>query len=88
VEWRQVEWRPLSLEELVRTIIACVRSGVCRRLGPVRVAQPDHFEGRPGHPTAAILLALWLFATIEGVASGRQVARLCGEHIAYRWRCG
>jgi Transposase domain (DUF772) len=34
------------------------------------------------------LLALWLFATIEGVASARQVARLCGEHIAYRWLCG
>jgi hypothetical protein len=41
-------------------------------------------EGRPGHPAAdpRILLAVWLFA------SARQVARLCGEHIAYRWLCG
>jgi len=47
-------------------------------------------EGRPGHPAAdpRILLALWLFATIEAVVSARQVARLCGEHIAYRWLCG
>jgi len=22
------------------------------------------------------------------VVSARQVARLCGEHIAYRWLCG
>src|ERR1019366_9075541 len=25
---------------------------------------------------------------IEAVVSARQVARLCGEHIAYRWLCG
>jgi transposase len=47
-------------------------------------------EGRPGHPPAdpRILLALWLYATIEGVASARQAARLCGEHIAFQWLCG
>ena len=47
-------------------------------------------EGRPGHPPAdpRILLALWLYATIEGVASARQVARLCEEHIAFQWLCG
>src|SRR5438128_12163092 len=27
-----------------------------------------------------ILLALWLFATIEGVGSARALARLCAEH--------
>lgn len=36
----------------------------------------------------ALLLALWLFATLEGVGSGRALARLCTEHIAYRWLCG
>jgi len=43
-------------------------------------------EGRPGHPPAdpRILLALWLYATIEGVASARQVARLCDEHVAFQ----
>ena len=47
-------------------------------------------EGRPGHPPAdpRILLALWLYATIEGVASARQVARLCDEHVAFQWLCG
>lgn len=35
-----------------------------------------------------ILFALWLYATLEGVGSGREVARLCRDHDAYRWICG
>ena len=35
-----------------------------------------------------ILFALWLYATLEGVGSGREVARLSVEHDAYRWLCG
>jgi hypothetical protein len=33
-------------------------------------------------------MALWLYATVEGVGSARAVARLCEEHDAYRWLCG
>ena len=35
-----------------------------------------------------ILFALWLYATLDGVGSGREVARLLLEHDAYRWICG
>jgi len=35
-----------------------------------------------------ILFALWLYATLNGVGSGREVARLSVEHDAYRWICG
>lgn len=35
-----------------------------------------------------ILFALWLYATLEGMGSGREVARLSQEHDAYRWICG
>ena len=35
-----------------------------------------------------ILFALWLYATLEGVGSGREVTRLSQEHDAYRWICG
>jgi transposase len=47
-------------------------------------------EGGPGRPPIdpAILLALWLYATLEGVGSARALARLCDEHDAYRWLCG
>jgi transposase len=47
-------------------------------------------EGRPGHPAASphLLLALWLYATSEGVGSARALAELCENHDAYRWLCG
>jgi transposase len=35
-----------------------------------------------------ILFALWLYATLDSVGSGREVARLCAAHDAYRWICG
>jgi transposase len=45
---------------------------------------------RPGHPATAprLLLALWLYATSDGVGSARGLARLCESHDAYRWLCG
>jgi transposase len=47
-------------------------------------------DGVPGHPaiTPRLLLALWLYATSEGVGSARALARLCESHDAYRWLCG
>src|SRR5262252_9547464 len=47
-------------------------------------------EGHVGRPAIdpAILVALWLYATLERVGSARALARLCGEHDAYRWLCG
>jgi transposase len=33
-------------------------------------------------------LALWLYATLEGVGSARALNQLCSRHIAYRWLCG
>src|SRR5258707_1917199 len=45
---------------------------------------------RPGHPAASprLLLALWLYATSEGVGSAGALERLCESHDAYRWLCG
>ena len=31
---------------------------------------------------------MWLYATLRGVGSARELARLCESHIAYRWLCG
>jgi transposase len=33
-------------------------------------------------------LALWLYATSQGVGSARALERLCESHDAYRWLCG
>lgn len=35
-----------------------------------------------------VLIALWLYAATRGVGSGRELARLCRYHAAYRWLCG
>jgi transposase len=47
-------------------------------------------EGEAGHPAIdpAILIALWLYATADGVGSARQLDRLCRDHIAYQWLAG
>src|SRR6266851_5528276 len=47
-------------------------------------------EGQPGHPPAApeLMLALWLWATVDGVGSARQLDRLCRDHLVYRWFWG
>ena len=47
-------------------------------------------EGKAGRDAVdpKILLALWLYATLDGVGSAREVDRLCVEHVAYRWICG
>ena len=44
----------------------------------------------PGRPAIdpKLLLALWVYATSEGVGSARELARLCEQHDAYRWLCG
>jgi transposase len=47
-------------------------------------------EGRAGRPAIdpKILVALWLYATMDGVGSAREVDRLCYSHDAYRWLRG
>jgi transposase len=46
--------------------------------------------GTAGRPAIdpKILMALWLYATIDGVGSARQLDRLCHSHDAYRWLLG
>jgi transposase len=47
----------------------------------------EHIPGQaPASPR--LLLALWLYATSEGIGSARALARLCDSHDAYRWLCG
>jgi len=47
-------------------------------------------EGEAGRPAAdpAVLLALWLYATLEGVGSARELDRLVGRDVSYRWLAG
>ena len=47
-------------------------------------------EGEAGRSATdpKILLALWLYATLETVGAARALNRLCTAHIAYQWLCG
>jgi transposase len=49
-------------------------------------AVEGHVGRSPVDP--AILLALWLLATLDGIGSAREVALLSTRHIAYEWLCG
>jgi transposase len=47
-------------------------------------------EGGPGRSATdpQILVALWLYATVEGIGSARAVNYLCTHHHGFRWMCG
>jgi transposase len=47
-------------------------------------------EGTPGHPAIdpALLVTLWLYATIDGIGSARELARQCEMSLPYQWICG
>jgi transposase len=88
----QVELRPYDLDALlapdhpVRSVWAFVQA---LDLAPLYAAIKA-VRGGAGAPATdpAILVALWLWASIDGVGSAREVARLCERDDAYRWICG
>src|SRR5260370_21021601 len=70
----------------VRVVWAFVKSLDVRALDDAVKAR----EGVPGQapPAHELMMALWLWATVDGVGSARQLDRLCEQHLAYRWLCG
>lgn len=52
-----------------------------------RVQTTVSSSGRPAIDPA-ILVSLWLYATLEGVGSARLLDRLCQSDAAYRWLVG
>ncbi len=89
---KQIELRPMDLESLLpeghraRLVWAWVER---QDLGAMYAAIKVR-EGGVGRSAIApqILLALWLYATLQGVGSARQLSRLVLEHDAYRWISG
>jgi transposase len=89
---QQMLMRPCSLEELLptdhdaRTVWRIVSSwDLSRFLDTIRARGED-----PGRAATdpCILIALWLYAATEGVASARELDRLCRESDPYKWICG
>lgn len=88
----QVELRALDLEGILpadhvaRTVWAFVESLDLSTL----TSSIGSVEGHAGRPATdpRIFMALWLYATIDGVGSARAIERLTEVHDAYRWICG
>jgi transposase len=88
----QMEMRAVDLESLLPTDHAAraVWDFVeALELGPLE-AKVRAVEGEAGRSATdpRIYLALWLYATVEGVGSARALERLTQQHDAYRWICG
>jgi transposase len=91
-ERRQIELRMHSLDQLipadhrVRIVWRFVESLDLTPLYEQIRALEEHAGRPPIDPR--ILMALWLFATIEGISSGREIDRRCGRDLPYMWICG
>jgi transposase len=89
---QQIEMRLASLDELLpsdhraRTVWDVVQSYDLSAF----YARIEAVEGEAGRPAIdpRLLLAVWLYATLEGVGSARALDRLCQEDLAYLWLLG
>ncbi|MHB1690263.1 MAG: IS1182 family transposase [Thiomonas sp.] len=88
----QVEWRACDLDSTLpadhqaRAVWAFVQSLDLHALYEQIRAVEGHVGRAPIDP--AILMGLWLYATLDGVGSARELGRLCDRDDAYRWLCG
>lgn len=91
-ERRQIEWRPSCLDQQLReddrarVVWQYVQSLDLSAL----YDEIDAVEGGPGRNPVdpAILFALWMLATLEGIGSARELARRCERDLPYMWICG
>jgi len=89
---RQMQWEERSLDQLLppdaeaRVVWEFVQKLDLSEF----YAEIKAVEGHVGRPPVdpAILLSLWILATLNGVGGARELSRLCQQHIAYEWLCG
>jgi transposase len=88
----QTRWDFIDLETLLpsdhraRIVWAFVESLDLSALYDA-IKSREGVAGRPP-PDPAVVLALWLYAAIEGVWSARELDRLAERDLAYRWIAG
>lgn len=88
----QIRWRDASLDQMipsdhrVRAVWVYVDAlDLTPLYEPIKAVQ-----GEPGRDAVdpKILMALWIWSTIEGISSARHIERLCRRDLAYLWICG
>jgi transposase len=73
----------IPLEHPVRAIWAFAEARDLKNVLGVDEKKLPHASVDP-----KLLVALWLWATVQGVGSARHLEKRCAEHLAYRWLCG
>ena len=89
---QQIEMHNASLDELLDSDHPAraawdVVQGLDVSAWLVDVKAVEGVCGRDG-TDPRLLLALWVYAAVQGVASARELARQCELHLAYKWLCG
>jgi len=89
----QITWGRVDLDAEVPTdhevrAIAAVVDKLDLRGRNADIRARGEIAGAPATRSPKILLGLWVYATSDGVGSGREIARLVELHVAYRWLCG
>ena len=91
-ERQQMGWVAQCADDLVpaehpvRMVMAVVEKlDVSRFCEPIRAR-----EGQAGRDATdpGLLVGLWLYASIRGIGSARELARRCEESAPFRWLCG
>ena len=88
----QMKMRAVSLDELldVDHPVRIVWDAVCGLDLKSWLNEIKAVEGHVGRDATdpRLLVALWVYATLKGVGSARELARLCDECLPYQWLCG
>jgi transposase len=88
----QIEMRWASLDDLLEADhpVRIVWAAVCALDLKSWLSEIKAVEGHVGRDATdpRVLVALWVFATLKGIGSARELARLCEECLPYQWLCG
>lgn len=88
----QVEMHCFALDQLLpfdhaaRVVWQAVKGwDLSRWLGKIKAVQ-----GSTGRASTdpRLLVALWVYATIDGIGSAREIERRCETDVVYQWLCG
>jgi transposase len=88
----QMEMRTASLDELLEADhpARVVWAAVCKLDLKSWLGEIKAVEGHVGRDATdpRLLVALWVFATLKGIGSARELSRMCQESLPYQWLCG
>ena len=87
LRWDMVDLESQLPEDHRARLVWTFVEGLDLRAFYARIKARDDVAGRPA-TDPRVLLAVWVYATLEGIGAARAIDRLCRQHAAYRWLCG